>query len=449
MLRRLEKGLNNAKAKQPANPAAPQSAAASGSFAHDEPAATTSYAGPSNNGTHSGQQSDDDMDEDEEEHQDDALYPAQVIRSSIRSSFLDVVMNPSPPENRLPSGSPTDRSSQYAPKAASQSPPRSHGSPQPKSCGDFFSFTPKDPVAAGIIPEEDVSKYFDAFFLRLNPFINLFDPALHSHEYVRSRSLFLFTAMLMACSKFFCPEVYPQVRRLAQEWCIYTFAEGVESVEVVQALACMTYWKEPSDRRTWQYIGMACRMAVNLRLNRYVGANQTHETHQQFLERRNKERTYLVLFVHDRSLSMQTGKHWMLPEDDGLVQCHRRWHEEVPMGQRTDIRPEDVIVAAFVNLRLIGSEATNTFYNRRSVFESELHKYNSKLDQWLEYWTAQMGKCEHLKPPVANTINPALFSPSCRPVPQRVPQVFPFPRHALLELLRAQPFKRGTYGRPS
>jgi hypothetical protein len=58
----------------------------------------------------------------------------------------------------------------------------------------------------------------------------------------------------------------------------------------------------------------ACRMAVELGLNRYVSNPPNQETDFQMRERRNRERTYLVLFVHDRSLSMQTGRHWMLPE---------------------------------------------------------------------------------------------------------------------------------------
>jgi hypothetical protein len=58
----------------------------------------------------------------------------------------------------------------------------------------------------------------------------------------------------------------------------------------------------------------ACRMAVELGLNRYHAKPPAHESEFQLRERRNRERTYLVLFVHDRSLSMQTGRHWMLPE---------------------------------------------------------------------------------------------------------------------------------------
>jgi hypothetical protein len=55
-------------------------------------------------------------------------------------------------------------------------------------------------------------------------------------------------------------------------------------------------------------------MAVELGLNRYVSCPSSNETEYQLRERRNRERTYFVLFVHDRSLSMQTGRHWMLPE---------------------------------------------------------------------------------------------------------------------------------------
>ena len=60
-------------------------------------------------------------------------------------------------------------------------------------------------------------------------------------------------------------------------------------------------------------------MAVELGLNRYVARPPDNESNLQRLERRNRERTYLVLFVHDRSLSMQTGRLWMLPEVKNLI----------------------------------------------------------------------------------------------------------------------------------
>lgn len=87
-------------------------------------------------------------------------------------------------------------------------------------------------------------------------------------------------------------------------------------------------------------------MAVELGLNTYCAHPPDGETEDHKRERRNRERTYLVLFVHDRALSMQTGRQWMLPEDD-LVRHAKIWHDDNPM------RPEDVIVAAMVNLRQI------------------------------------------------------------------------------------------------
>ena len=55
-------------------------------------------------------------------------------------------------------------------------------------------------------------------------------------------------------------------------------------------------------------------MAIELGLNRSKSRSiPAEETDMQRRERRNRERTYLVLFVHDRSLAMHTGKPRMLP----------------------------------------------------------------------------------------------------------------------------------------
>ena len=85
-------------------------------------------------------------------------------------------------------------------------------------------------------------------------------------------------------------------------------------------------------------------MALEIGLNRVV--RHTREDEMEFRARRDRERTYLILFVHDRSLAMQTGRPWMLPEDE-LVKSAPTWHES------EHARPEDVIVSAQVQLRRI------------------------------------------------------------------------------------------------
>ncbi|CAE6521010.1 unnamed protein product [Rhizoctonia solani] len=326
----------------------------------------------------------DDDDEDEKEPSDDGLFPARLLaRENRRNSFFRTILNPAETESGR---SPDD-----------QKP--SMDSRQTSVTSNITSVTPvvpepKDPIAAGLMDEAQAKVLFDLVFLRLNPFINLFDPVLHTVPYVRSRCPFLFTCLIMAGCKFWKPELFKQTQRIANEFVVKAFADQWKRVEIVQAFACMTYWKEPEDTRTYTYIGYASRMAVELGLNRYMAKPPEGETELQKRERRNRERTYLVLFVHDRSLAMQTGRQWMLPECD-LVRHSLNWHED------NFIRPEDVIICAFVQLRRIAAETTDVFYLHRGApgllhadvnYEILLRGCNSKLTQWMDLWHGEMKK---------------------------------------------------------
>ena len=250
-------------------------------------------------------------------------------------------------------------------------------------------------------------KLWDFIFLRLNPFVNLFDPVLHTLDYVRGRCPFLFTTLIMAACKFFNSDQYQPCLKLANEFAAKAFIEGWKRVEVVQAFACLTYWRDmnlrdPNENRTWTYIGYACRMAVELNLNRYVPQPSATETLQQRLERRNRERTYLVLFVHDRSLSTQTGKPWMLQECE-LVRNSNKWHEHngaIPSGEEggAPIRPEDVILASFVALRRIVAETTDVLLAANANasrtadvnHDGTLKTCNGRLHHWSVDWKEQL-----------------------------------------------------------
>ncbi|TDL25071.1 hypothetical protein BD410DRAFT_718510 [Rickenella mellea] len=403
MLRKLEKGLTSAKIKSQAaqasltSPYSPSDSrsglSADGQFQLPPLRVPTYNGGPSNssyhsrNGMHSPSM---DLDEDEDEededgdHAEEGMYPAKLIgKESQRNSFFGTVLGPSGSSSisghRISGlNSAQDRSSY---------PPGGHP----------VHNTIPDPIIAGYMDEDTAKILFDSLFLRLNPFINLFDPELHSVNYVRKKSPFLFSTLLMAGSKFWKPEVYSQCYKLAHDLAVRAFADQWKGVEVVQAFACLTYWKEPDDKHTWTYIGYACRMAVELGLNRYVSRPPDHETVVQRLERRNRERTYLVLFVHDRSLSMQTGRQWMLPEDD-LVRNSSTWHEQVPPG--ATIRAEDVILSAFVALRKIAGETTDLFSLHKDTsgppttaadnYEVLLRGCNAKLAQWQSTWKNEM-----------------------------------------------------------
>ena len=258
MLRRLEKGLTSAKLKSQAvansSDTTPSDQSYRGSNGHSthfpgnelpplniSAYQNRSYASPSVS-------ADGDDDSDSQGRSPVELYPAKMIR---KENFFKTILNN--PEDAVPSLS----SGGF--RGSSRSPPVSspyHKHAQSHSSSKPFSapFGP-DPITTGIMDENQATVLFDLVFLRLNPFINLFDPALHSVHYVRSRCPMLFTTLLMAGAKFFKPEMYRPCQKLANELAIRAFAEDWKSVEVVQAFACLVYWREPDDTRTWTYIG--------------------------------------------------------------------------------------------------------------------------------------------------------------------------------------------------
>ncbi|KZV75905.1 hypothetical protein PENSPDRAFT_748106 [Peniophora sp. CONT] len=243
-----------------------------------------------------------------------------------------------------------------------------------------------DPVSAGIVDDATAKALFDWFFLRINPFICLFDPALHSVDYIRLRSPFLFTVLLMVSCKFFKPEVFHRCQELARELATQALTGDWKSVEVVQAFACLCYWEEPEDTRSWTYIGHACRMAIEIGLNRYKARPATDENELQQRERRNRERTYLVLVVHDRSLAMHTGLPWMLPEDE-IVRNGNRWHEH---NIDESLRPNDILVSAVVELRWgINTDGPQSARDLRTVdnikpFQSSDEELLVSMNSWAD-----------------------------------------------------------------
>ncbi|KAG8801147.1 hypothetical protein FRC16_001206, partial [Serendipita sp. 398] len=329
---------------------------------------------------------------------DENIYPARVVdKETKRHSFFGTILNPTNANENVMNGMVGERGANHKADAGNYTNRDGRAIIAPPVRALVWDPNVQDPIAAGLLDEKEAKVLFDLVFMRLNGFINLFDPRLHTVPYVRSRSPFLFSVLIMAGCKFWKAELYRQCQQIAHSFALKAFAEGWQSLETCQAFESLTYWKEPDDTRTWTYVGYACRMAVELGLNTYVG-HPEGESEEKKRERRNRERTYLVLWVHDRSLSMQTGRNWMLPEDD-IVRHSKTWHEGSMM-------PEDVIVAAMVNLRQIAAETTDVYRMQRGGnvdghysdvnHEILLRGCNSKLTQWMDYWDAELKRASGL-----------------------------------------------------
>jgi hypothetical protein len=137
----------------------------------------------------------------------------------------------------------------------------------------------------------------------LNPYISQLDPVLHLFAYVRQRSPFLLTSILAMSAKVFHPVLYSKLYGHAQNLCTMAFRRGTKSIETVQAILILTYWKEPQDDRVWNLVGYAIRACIDMGWHKLEACSSRDISAASETERRqlrNIERTWYVLFVYDR-----------------------------------------------------------------------------------------------------------------------------------------------------
>ncbi|GJN91115.1 hypothetical protein Rhopal_004133-T1 [Rhodotorula paludigena] len=128
----------------------------------------------------------------------------------------------------------------------------------------------EDIVVAGIIPEEQVEGLFQFYFAHLNPMTSLLDPDLHTVEFCRSRSAFLFTAILTVASKVAHPTLYPPSLKYAKSLLGQAFEAGTNTLELVQALATLVFWQDPTDDSGARKLAYAIRCAYELNIHKYL-----------------------------------------------------------------------------------------------------------------------------------------------------------------------------------
>ncbi|KAF5253125.1 hypothetical protein FANTH_1956 [Fusarium anthophilum] len=226
----------------------------------------------------------------------------------------------------------------------------------------------EDPIDLGLITPSLAKSLFDSFITVLNPYISQLDPNLHTFPYVRSKSVFLLSSMLAMAAKAFNNVLYIKLYDHAQDLFSNVFRRGSKSVEIVQAILILTYWKEPQDTRVWTSVGRSTAAAT--------------ESETQRRERRNIERTWYVLFVYDRSISLQTGRPWMI-ECSEFIESIEDWCND------TLTIENDQLLGAFTTLRLVTSSAFPllvTKSRQRSLSHSESAPLVSLLDGRIERW---------------------------------------------------------------
>ncbi|EXJ78909.1 hypothetical protein A1O3_08409 [Capronia epimyces CBS 606.96] len=260
-----------------------------------------------------------------------------------------------------------------------------------------------DPIQHGIVNMAIARSLFESFMNKLNPFINQFDPVLHTFAYIRRRSPFLMSSILAAAAKAFNPSLHLDLRAHTETLMARSFSKGVKSIEAVQAIMVSTYWKEPDDSRAWLSIGYAIRICFelgwhNLGTDAFNGPNSQTELERR--EVRSMERTWLVLFVYDRSISLQMGKPWMI-DQTALIESVASWHKH-----DLAVPSNDVLLCAFVSLRLVGTRTIDYFNLHRqprsrnilSAIQTTPRLLNRDIDHWQKDWLALFDGMDYVEP---------------------------------------------------
>ncbi|KAJ7063223.1 fungal-specific transcription factor domain-containing protein [Mycena amicta] len=252
----------------------------------------------------------------------------------------------------------------------------------------MWSRAPEIVRGCSLYPTE-ILELFNIYFQQINPYFCILDPALYSDPCdVMWSSPFLFTVICATASRFYNlrPGLYSKAHDLARDAAATSLIDGSIGVDVCQAYLILAVYPTPkkkwADDRSWLFIGIAVRMAIELKLDQPPGP--VHDERESL----NRTRTWLFCFCVDTFHTIQQGKLPML-HGDHMARQSRDWYQSSTLEF-------DVYVCAGVDLLLSAAEwqvnycrGGNSFIlhpGSRENFERDgILERNLQAASWPEY----------------------------------------------------------------
>ncbi|WWC98256.1 hypothetical protein V866_005147 [Kwoniella sp. B9012] len=166
-----------------------------------------------------------------------------------------------------------------------------------------------DPVQKGLIVEEEVLELFDSYFRYCHLQMPILDTSLHTPSYVKPRSAYLFTVILMVGAIALATLPNSSAKRCQTANQLHTHAEKLQSVvcataakstEIVQAEMLFIEWGLRKNRlvddQRWARMGWASRLTSSIGLQ-HAGSRSADELERDLLARNDfRLRISLILF---------------------------------------------------------------------------------------------------------------------------------------------------------
>ncbi|KAI1172016.1 hypothetical protein F4777DRAFT_26056 [Nemania sp. FL0916] len=295
-----------------------------------------------------------------------------------------------------------------------------------------------DPVELGLLTLAEAEALFAYFYENLAHTRWGIDPILHTVEFVRRRSAFLFTS-IAAASALFSPSLEALHKRLSrhrQKLADLVMTKRYKSVEIILAFMVNIPWIPAgghwADDETSTYMSMALSIAVDLYLNKIILPSSPDapfskenvplsdqistrralnvdgfpeidpETEMGRRLLRRRERTWLSLFVLERGVCLARGRSYMLPISLLIEHCDQ-WHM-CELADRWDGSIVSVAVLRrdlaklIANLRMICDSYVNGI-NEATIVDKLKNEITIFFDRWYHTWPLQIGDRERELPP--------------------------------------------------
>lgn len=248
-----------------------------------------------------------------------------------------------------------------------------------------------DPIAGGLVTEEQARELHTFFMVNLNPRTTLLDPEIYTFEHI-GRHNALSTAIFFAAARFETKThslSKPLEDHLRQYVIPHVVLYDCATIELVIAFliygAYYPVTPRVIDDRSWSVVCHAARMATELDLNSRIHSSSLDETAGMAEARlarhyRTRERTWLNLWLQEQSFANKTGRLPFLATR-GVVDQSRDWHRSVHAIEG------DGVVVAHVQLRLLSMRCQELFERLRTSDEN-IEYYLERADADVEAWSA-------------------------------------------------------------
>ncbi|SAM84668.1 related to PRIB protein [Ustilago bromivora] len=325
-----------------------------------------------------------------------------------------------------------------------------------------------DPITEGILTEPAARALFDLFMTHCNAWSGVFDPSLHTHDFVRKRSSFLYTVLLYVGTRHskrptahhliarelrneqvsdsewniayvdpindrtqkaaddYANQMCRRIHDMAREHAARAFVDGDRTVLCCQAFFILASWKPLDDGLSVIQVGYAFRLAMDIQLHAEMpncvkpnestldqAGRQRYEAVQRRF--RNRQRTFMMLFVQDKSqqISNKITTHSISADNVLVRRCQTWWKHAGSI-------PTDAFVCASTDIRRIQGKYVE-LYDRIEALTSAtsdgpsimMPAFLSDLFEWSARWHEALGLREDMDGD-SHSDDPAVYERRCQ-----------------------------------